>query len=172
MYIAALENYQRLYEAQPAHIIDSAKAERERMQAETDKIIAETAQRIAKIEVDYAESAKKAGEQVAKSLIENVNKAIVNRSEKALLREHTIIFITAFTMIATAVIFSSIIIGNVEFITRSYAESSNFFIRLALMIWNAPAGLVIFVGCIAVTWSYFTEMAALRAAKRQYDRQP
>jgi len=166
LYIAALENYQRLFEAQPKYLIESANAERERMQAETNKIIASTHEQISKIASEITASA-------SKKLVENVEKAVVNRSEKALLRERGMMFLMAFSFSAAACVFAGSVGGsNFAFIARNYFASDNYLIRGLLMMWEAPAGWVFVAGTAGVAFSYFTELSALTARKKLYDRQP
>ena len=166
-YIAALEYYQRIYEAQPKYLIESANAERERMQAETNKIIASTHEQISRIASEITASA-------AKKLVENVGQAIVNRSEKALMRERIAGFISAFILSASAAAFAGFVGGtNFTYIQKAYyAAQDNFFYRILLMIWNVPAGWVVVITIIAIAVSYFTELSQLTARKKLYDMQP
>jgi len=164
-YIAALENYQRLYEAVPRYIVEAANAERERMQTETGLIIAQANSTMTKAAEEAAGVASEAASKAASKLIENIEQAVEKRAAAAVWRQRSAAMAGALGLAAGAAAFAGILTTPTPaWISAAYHDNNSAIIRMIATMWNAPAGWVISLALVGVICAYWIEYTAAKLA--------
>lgn len=152
IYIAALENYQRLYEAVPRYIHQAACAERERMHAETSLIIAQA-----------NSNASGAANEAAARLITNIEQAVNKRAVAAVWRQRAAALAGALGLAAAAAVFAGVMSAPTpDWIAAVHHSNSTALMRMIAAIWNAPAGWVISLALIGASFAYWIEYTAAK----------
>lgn len=152
IYIAALENYQRLYEAVPRYILQAASAERERMKTETNLIIAQA-----------NGIASGAANEAASRLIENIEQAVNKRAVAAVWRQRSAVMAGALGLAAGAAAFAGILTTPTpDWISAAYHGNNSAIMRMIATMWNAPAGWVFSLALIGASFAYWIEYTAAK----------
>lgn len=152
IYIAALENYQRLYEAVPRYIQQAAGAERERMKTETNLIIAQA-----------NGIASGAANEAASRLIENIEQAVNKRAVAAVWRQRSAAMAGALGLAAGAAAFAGILTTPTpDWISAAYHGNNSAIMRMIATMWNAPTGWVIALALAGVSCAYWIEYTAAK----------
>lgn len=147
LYIVALENYQRLYEAAPRQIRAAADAERERLQGEANLIIA------------------KAAQQAAATLVVGIDTAITKRAAAALWGQRALAIAGALCLASTSAVLAGVMSTPIpSWIMASHNDHAGPLLRVVAAIWNAPAGWVVFLALAGAGFAYWAEYAAVRLA--------
>jgi hypothetical protein len=164
-YIAALENYQRLYEAVPRYIVEAANAERERMQTETGLIIAQAHSTMSKAAEEAAKVASGAAKEAAGTLISNIEQAVDKRAAAAVLRQRAASMAGALGLAAGAAVFAGVLSSPTpDWVMAAYKGNDSAIMRMIAAMWNAPAGWVISLALIGAGCAYFIEYSAAKLA--------
>jgi hypothetical protein len=163
LYIAAMENYQRLYEAVPRYIHQAASAERERMQTEIGLIIAQANSTMTKAAEEAAGVASGAAEAAASKLIENIEQAVNKRAVAAVWRQRSAAMAGALGLAAGAAAFAGILTTPTpDWISAAYHGNNSAIMRMIAAMWNAPAGWVITLALVGVFCAYWIEYTAAK----------
>jgi hypothetical protein len=164
-YIAALENYQRLYEAVPRYIVEAANAERERMQTETGLIIAQAHSSMSKAAEEAAKVASGAANVAAATLISNIEQAVDKRATAAVYRQRAAAMAGALGLAAGAAVFAGVLsTPTPDWIMTAYKGNDSAIMRMIAAMWSAPAGWVISLALIGAGCAYFIEYSTAKLA--------
>lgn len=171
LYLAALENYQRLFESVPLSIQRAATLEKERLEKEVDLISAKTADRITAVSESAAKTASAAADKAAAALVDKLDSALVARSKALAWRYRFLAFAGAFGLATGAFAISSLLSFPTPAWVLLSTSNSSAFTRFMALLWNAPAGGVVLLLILAAIVSYFFERAAAKVAADLYGKQ-
>jgi hypothetical protein len=165
LYVVALEHYQRLYEAIPNQLFEMANAERGRMQAEANLIIAQGQDKIAEAAQGAAGVAQAAANQAAAALVQKIDVAVTKRATAAIWGQRAAAMAGALTLAATAAVIAGIVSKPIpDWVIAAYNNHSNPIARLFAMVWNVPAGWVIVLAVGGAAFAFWVEVTVQRRA--------
>lgn len=166
VYLSALEQYQRLYEAVPRQIREAANAERERLIAETEKLSAQTADRITAVAETAAVTASQAADKAAAALVMKLDGALAKHASALAWKWRLTASAGVLGISIGAVVMASLLTWPTpEWVVAAVQGKSGPVGRLLGAAWNAPAGAVVLLalGGAVVAW-WFERVAAKIAA--------
>lgn len=161
LYVAALENYQRLFEATPKLIKEAAEAERKLLLADVDKIALEAEERINSAADSAEKVAQAAANRAAESLISKIDQAVTKKIAAESWKNRFIYTAALLALAAGATAVAGFLSAPTPaWVWDALPDTKNPLGRLISLVFYAPAGLAILAALAAAGIAFWVESQA------------